>query len=87
MQTKVVKWGNSHGIRLPITFMQQIQITENDPVEILLENGAIVIKKTNPGGHKTTMQRLAEFYGENFEQNTPAQKEVDWGNPVGNEIW
>ena len=87
MRTKVVKWGNSHGIRLPVAYMRHIQIAENDPVEIVLEDETIVIKKISSVGHRTTAQRLAEFYGEDFEQNAPAPKEVDWGEPVGNEIW
>ena len=56
-------------------------------VEVTLENEKIVIKKIDTGKHKTTKQRLEEFYGENFEQICIPQKEIDWGKPVGNEIW
>ena len=87
MQTTIVKWGNSQGIRLPKAFLKNIQITENDPVDITLENEKIVIKKINAKEHKTTKQRLIEFYGEKFEQNALPQNEIDWGKPVGNEIW
>ena len=87
MQTTVVKWGNSQGIRLPKAFLKSIQITENDPVDITLENEKIVIKKINSREHKTTKQRLIEFYGEKFKRNASPQKEIDWGKPVGNEIW
>ena len=81
MQTTVVKWGNSHGIRLPKVFLQNIQINENDPVDVILENEKIVIKKINNTGHKTTKQRLMAFYGENYENYSSAQKETDWGKP------
>jgi len=37
--------------------------------------------------HKTTKQRLMDFYGEKYEQHETAQVETDWGKPVGNEIW
>jgi len=87
MQTTIVKWGNSQGIRLPKAFLKNIQITENDPVDITLENEKIVIKKANAREHKTTKQRLIEFYGEKFEKNALQQKEIDWGKPVGNEVW
>ena len=91
MQTTIVKWGNSQGIRLPKAFLKNIQITENDPVDITLENEKIVIKKINAKEHKTTKQRLIEFYGEEFEQTVlpqaSPQNEIDWGKPVGNEIW
>ena len=87
MQTTIVKWGNSHGIRLPKAFLQSIKITENDPVDVILENEKIVIKKITQKEHKTTKQRLIDFYGENFSQHATQQKEMDWGKPVGNEIW
>ena len=85
MQTTVVKWGNSHGIRLPKAFLSNIGIVENDPVDIRLEGDKIVIKKIKE--HKTLKQRLFEFYGENYENIVEPQEEYDWGKPVGKEIW
>ena len=87
MQTTVVKWGNSHGIRLPKAFLNNIGIKENDPVDIRLENEKIVIKKLKPKKYKTLKQRLFEFYGENYEHISEPQKEYNWGKPVGKEIW
>jgi len=87
MQTTVVKWGNSQGIRLPKAFLKNIQITENDPVDITLENEKIIIKKIKVKEHKTTKQRLVEFFGENFEKNISLHEEIDWGKPVGKEVW
>ena len=79
MQTTVVKWGNSHGIRLPKAFLQNIKITENDPVDVILENEKIIIKKVNLKGHKTIKQRLMDFYGDNYQEYSTLQKEMDWG--------
>ena len=45
MTTAIVKWGNSQGIRLPKAFLQNINIAENDTVDVLVENEAIIIKK------------------------------------------
>ena len=87
MQTTIVKWGNSQGIRIPKAFLQNIQLTENDPVDVILEDEKIVIRKSNIKSHKTTRERLVEFYGEDFDQNRAPQKEIGWGNPAGNEIW
>jgi antitoxin MazE len=87
MQTTIVKWGNSQGIRLPKAFLKSVQITENDPIDITLENEKIVIKKIGAREHKTTKQRLIEFYGEKYKRKGSPQKEIDWGKPVGNEIW
>ena len=87
MQTTIVKWGNSQGIRIPKAFLQSIQIAENDHVDVTLENEKIIIKKSNEKKHKTTRERLIEFYGEDFMQKREPQKEIDWGGPVGEEIW
>jgi antitoxin MazE len=87
MQTNIVKWGNSQGIRIPKVFLQSIQITENDPVDVILENDKIIISKKKEKKHKTTKERLANFYGETFDQNLIPQEEIDWGEPVGNERW
>ena len=87
MQTTIVKWGNSQGIRIPKAFLQSIQIAENDHVDVTLENEKIIIKKSKEKKHKTTRERLIEFYGEDFEQFKDRQEEIDWGGPVGKEIW
>ena len=87
MQTTIVKWGNSQGIRLPKAFLQNIQLYENDPVDVFLENDKIIIKKSSQSGHKTIKQRLKDFYGEDFEEHSSSQSEIDWGKPVGKEIW
>jgi len=87
MQTTVVKWGNSHGIRLPKAFLKSIDIMENDPVDVTLDNEKIIIKKKEVKKRKRLEQRLFEFYGENFEKIVEPQKEYDWGKPLGKEIW
>jgi len=87
MQTNVVKWGNSHGIRLPKAFLQDIKISENDPVDISLENEKIIIKKIDQKDHKTIKKRLMDFYGKDYEKYSISQNEIDWGKPVGNEVW
>ena len=90
MQTTVVKWGNSHGIRLPKAFLKSINIVENDPVNITLDSKKIIIEKiekTESKKRKTLEQRLFEFYGENYENIVEPQEEYDWGKPVGKEVW
>jgi antitoxin MazE len=87
MRTAIVKWGNSQGIRLPKAFLQNINIQENDTVDVILENETIIIKKIEGKKHKTTRERLMDFYGEAFEQKSIFQEELDWGNPIGREVW
>jgi antitoxin MazE len=87
MQTMIVEWGNSHGIRIPKTFLQNMHISLNDPVDVVMENEKIIIKKANTPKHKTTKERLFAFYGESAGQHYSEQKEIDWGRPVGDEVW
>jgi antitoxin MazE len=89
MTTAIVKWGNSQGIRLPKALLQNINIAENDTVDVLVENGAIIIKKTSGKKHKTTKERLSHFYGKDIkaENLTEKQAEIDWGKSAGKELW
>ena len=87
MQTTIVKWGNSQGIRIPKAFLKSIHASENDPVDIALSGETIVIKKIKHGKHKTTKERLAEFYGADFDQESIMREEIDWGKPAGKELW
>ncbi|MCL2441752.1 MAG: AbrB/MazE/SpoVT family DNA-binding domain-containing protein [Treponema sp.] len=87
MQTSVVKWGNSHGIRLPKAFLKSIDIAVNDPVNITLDDKKIIIKKIERKQRKKLEQRLFDFYGENYKKIIETQKEYDWGKPAGKEVW
>ena len=85
--TTVVKWGNSHCIRLPKAFLKSINIVENDPVHVMLDNKKIIIEKAESKKRKTLEQRLFEFYGENYKIIVEPQEKYDWGKPVGKEVW
>jgi antitoxin MazE len=87
MQTTIVKWGNSRGVRIPKTFLQSIHLAENDPVEVTLEKERIVLKKSKAKKHRTTEERLKEFYGAEYDQSRIPQTEIDWGGPAGKEVW
>jgi len=59
-------------------------------VDVLLENGKIIIKKVSGKKHLTTKERLMEFYGKTTKKipkSAKTQNEVDWGKPVGEEVW
>jgi len=82
MQTTIVDFGNSKGIRLPKLLLDRMHLSENDTVEVVAENDSLVIKKTEGGrAYKTIQERFAGFDGE-YE---PVK--IDWGKPVGKEIW
>ena len=91
MLTKIKKWGNSQGIRIPKAFLETLNISNDDEVEIMTEQETIVIKKINKKELITIKDRLENFYGKKLEEIlskiSEPQEEIDWGKPVGKEIW
>ena len=94
MTTNITKWGNSQGIRLPKVLLDNVNMSENDTVEVLAENGVIIIKKAKPAKqYKSLKQHLEEFYGEDIEDilkkadEEDSSSEINWGRPKGREIW
>ena len=89
MRTTIVKWGNSRGIRLPKPFLESLDLKDNDIVDVITDNGKIIIQKSRQ--HKTLKQRVEKFYGKDFEtvleENPYEFEEIDWGAPEGEEIW
>lgn len=82
MTTTIVKWGNSQGIRLPKILLQNINLSENDVVDVLAENNTIIIKKAENKKKYKSIETLFDGYKGAYEP-----VEIDWGKPVGNEIW
>lgn len=82
MHTTIQKWGNSQGIRLPKLLLDIANLTDNDAVEVIAENNSIIIKKAdNKRKHKSIQERFKGFEGDYVFE------EIDWGKPVGKEIW
>jgi len=77
MQTKVTKWGNSLGVRIPQRIAEQAEIRDGAVVDIDLEDGMIIIRKK-----RLYLEELLEgITQDNLHQ------EIDLGLPVGRETW
>ena len=83
MRTTIQKWGNSQGVRLPKSILEELLLQENDPVEITTDNDVIIIKKpTRKRRARVSLEeRFADYNGD--YQCT----EYDWGKPKGKEVW
>jgi antitoxin MazE len=79
MTTRIAKWGNSLGLRLPKSVAEAAQIDEGDRVDVTVENGVVVIR---PSRRTYSLDALVS-------QITPRNRhdEADWGTPVGGETW
>ena len=78
--TRIQKWGNSYGLRIPKSIMEELAIQPDTRLDIQEENGRIVI--TPIRDKKLTLDDL-------LTQITPdnLHGEVDWGETAGKEAW
>ncbi len=80
MTTTIQKWGNSQGIRIPKALLDTVKWSENEQINIEVDNGKLVMEKVK-GKRKNIKELFADYKGE-YEKI-----EVDWGEPEGEEIW
>lgn len=82
MITKVQKWGNSQGVRLSKELLLNAAIDVGDAVDVAIRDGALVVMPVRRvrGGHdlKQLVSRIPKGY---------KPEELDWGPPVGREVW
>ena len=87
MLTTIQKWGNSQAIRLPKAILETASIKENEPVQILAEQGKIVIVKSkSKREHIPLAERLKDWNGQPYELSTEDKEWLDL-EPVGDEVW
>ena len=82
MLTRVRKWGNSQGVSLPVKVLQQANIAVGDEVDVLVEQGRIIVEPSQRIRGKYRLEELLARMPEDY-----APQEEDWGAPVGREEW
>lgn len=80
MITRIQRWGNSLGLRIPKAFAKDAGVQEGSPVDISIEGDRLVVQPVRPARYK-----LAELVSRIREDNF--HEEVPTGSPVGREIW
>jgi antitoxin MazE len=80
MLTKVQKWGNSLGLRIPRSFAADAKVEPGSVVDISLVRGGLMVR---PARRKS--YRLADLLKGVSARNL--HKEVSTGSPVGRESW
>lgn len=81
MSIHVRRWGNSAAVRIPASALAGAKLKLDDAVTVREEDGRIVIEAVL-APEAITLEWLLEGF-------TPDQRhgEVNWGPPVGKEIW
>ncbi len=82
MVTRIQKWGNSQGLRISKTMLEDADIDVGDAVEVAVREGALVVTPVRRvrGGHdlRELVRRIHKGY---------KPGELDWGVPAGREAW
>lgn len=85
METKLQKWGNSDGIRIPNYILKSLNLKTNDKVDIYEEDNKIIISKKEKE-HMSLKERIEE-YNKLPENEKGRVSEYDWGSDEGVEKW
>jgi antitoxin MazE len=78
--TRILKWGNSLGLRIPKSFAKDLEIEPNSEVDITLREGQLIIRPL-PRPEYTLGTILSEVTQDNLHD------EVDFGGPTGREAF
>lgn len=82
MITKLQKWGNSQGVRIPKQLLALASFEEGDDIEITAEYDKIIIRHVEKPIKKYKIEEL--FAGYDTSQKG---SEENWGTPSGKEEW
>ncbi len=80
MNATIQKWGNSLAVRLPKAVVREAELDNGSEVDISVQDGQVILKRANK-----TQYKLDELLKGVTKKNL--HPEVDWGRPVGKEVW
>lgn len=80
MRVHVKKWGNSASVRIPAAIMEAAHFEVDQELDIREENGVVVLTPT-----RYVKYDLDDLISGITEENK--HDLVDWGEPVGKEVW
>lgn len=80
MQTKVQRWGNSLGLRIPKSFAEEAGVEAGSTVDIAVEGGDLVVRPIRP--RRYDLRSLVRAINAKNVHDA-----VETGSPVGREVW
>jgi antitoxin MazE len=80
MVTKIQKWGNSLGLRIPKSFAKDAGVDEGSPVDISIDGNRLIVRPVRP-----TKYELKDLVSLIREDNL--HEEIPAGRRVGREVW
>ena len=79
MRTKIQKWGNSLGLRIPKSFAAETGVEAGSDVDLSVQDGELIVR---PVRRRYDLSDL-------LKRVTPKNRheEIDTGDPAGREGW
>ena len=82
MVTRVQKWGNSQGLRIAKSLLEDVGIHVGDRVRVSIRDRRLVIERAAAGRGRYDLRTLVSDMPDDY-----SVAEEDWGPPVGREAW
>ena len=79
MSVTIQKWGNRQGIRIPKAIVEELRWRENESLAMRAQDGKLIIE---PEAKRKNIKELFADFDGNY-----SPVEIDWGDPVGDELW
>jgi antitoxin MazE len=80
MKTQIGQWGNSLALRIPKYAVEALDLKPNDAIECTVEAGKLVMQRIQTLPELSLDELLAGI-------TESPDGEVEWGKPMGQEIW
>ena len=81
MPTKIQRWGNSQGVRVPKGVLAEARLEVGDVVDVRAVDGAIVVTKLRSRRGRIALEDLVAALPAAANRD-----EMDWGAPEGDEV-
>ena len=80
--TKIQKWGNSQGLRLSRNLLSDADIAVGDEVDVAVRKGTLIVRPVRRVRRGHDLRKLVGRIPKAYKP-----RELDWGPPVGQEVW
>lgn len=80
MRVQIKKWGNSASVRIPASLMAAAALRVDQAVDVREEGGRLIIEPLAAPSYDLN-ELLAKMTPDTFPED------VDFGGPVGDEVW
>jgi antitoxin MazE len=80
MRTRIQKWGNSLGLRIPKSVADEMGVGEGSEVDLSVQSKRLIVRRA-----RKPKLRLDDLMRDVSAHNL--HEGIDTGSPVGKEIW